>query len=114
MYVLNFFKHAQQSHNICSSSSTYQPANVYQNDNSYQDSSSFYFPPHRQPEITNPYHPNISHNVLPPYPQPVVYSPTPQPRFSQYQQEVTSNASNATFSLTNISSNFPPETSSNK
>ncbi|XP_022168234.1 uncharacterized protein LOC111032273 [Myzus persicae] len=108
--ALNFFKNANQTHNISSSSSTYQPANVYQNNNSYQDSSSFYLPPHRQPEINNPYYPN----VVPPYPQPVVYSPTPQPQFSQYQQKITSNASNATFSLTNISSNFAPNTSSNK
>lgn len=106
--ALNFFKNAQPS-------STYQPPNVYQNDNQYQDSSSFYLPPQRQAEITNPYYPNITHNVLPPYPQPLMYSPTPQPpRFSQYQQEVPSNASNSTFSLTNISSNFPSNTSSNK
>jgi len=111
--ALNFFKNAQQSHNISSSSSSiYQPANVYHNDNWYQDSSSFYLLPHGQPEITNSYYSNNSHNVLPPYPQPLVYSPTPQPRFSQYQQE-TSNASNPTFSITNISSNFPSNTSSN-
>lgn len=104
--VLNFFKNAQQSrNNISSSSSTYQPANVYRNDNSYQDSSSFYnLPLYRQPNITNSYYSNTSHNVVPPYPQPLVYSPTPQLRFSQYQQE-TSNTLNSTFSITNISSN---------
>uniref|UniRef100_A0A2S2NPG6 BESS domain-containing protein n=1 Tax=Schizaphis graminum TaxID=13262 RepID=A0A2S2NPG6_SCHGA len=114
IYALNFFKNIHQSNNNGSSSLTY--------DHLYQHSSSTYLPPHRQPDINNTYYSNTSHNIPPPYIQPVVYPPVPQSSFSHFQQDVAPHSSfsyqqgvtNATFSQTKNPEISPLNTSLNK